>query len=226
MSQVLAMTERIAELEGVAHGTVAHGTVAHATSSVHESSLSSISDSVDGTVVTRLAPGAVPSTSGAGLTVDASQTHEDPGSSVHLTSANAYYDTTSSVHAPETALQQEKTPITTPSVVQTQAMHKASKHSLFPSSHSQLRFWEERVIESASTELHLPTETVRHLLSTHWTWVHPAFMFVDRDTFLRDAANRGDFYSPLLLSVLCLHSTRFTDHHLDEELLARTKLFM
>lgn len=221
MSQILAMTERIAELERATQG---HG--AHATNPMDQSPLLTLKDAVETTATPQMSPDTIPPPARAGHIEALSQADMNAATSVHLTSANAYYDTTSSVHAPETVLQQEKTPITTPSAVHTQALHEASKQSLVASSRHQLQFWEDRVIESGSTELHLPAESVRHLLSTHWTWVHPAFMFVDRDTFLRDAATGGDFYSPLLLSVLCLHSTRFTDHHLDEELLARTKLYL
>jgi hypothetical protein len=143
-----------------------------------------------------------------------------------LTDTNAYYDTTSSVHAPETLLQQERTPVSATSISKPSLSSVQSHKTLSPSSQGQISFWEDKVVEVGSVQLHLPEATVRHLLHTHWTWVHPAFMFVHKETFLRDAATGGEFYSPLLLSVICLHSTRFTDHHLDEELLARTRLYL
>jgi hypothetical protein len=52
------------------------------------------------------------------------------------------------------------------------------------------------------------------------------FMFTPRIPFTRDAASGGRHFSELLLCVICLHSTRFTDHSLREELLGRVRLLL
>lgn len=91
---------------------------------------------------------------------------------------------------------------------------------------SQLQFWEENMLQTSAIQLHLPIEKVRHLFRTHWTWVHPCFIFVSRPAFLRDAATGGEHFSLLLLCVICLHSTRFTEHGLAMDLQARVQLLL
>jgi hypothetical protein len=218
------MTKRIAELEKANHENEPIST-----NTVRESPVTTVSDVADATTSGSTGSGVL-GISSRGDVLEGSaeiQTHVNAALGDHpLTSANAYFDTTSSVHVPETVLQQDQTPNTTASHSRSHATGERPRPMALVSNCSQVKFWEDRVVESGSIELHLPEQTVRHLLYTHWTWVHPAFMFVDKETFLRSAATGGEFYSPLLLSVLCLHSTRFTDHHLDEDLLARTKLLL
>lgn len=90
----------------------------------------------------------------------------------------------------------------------------------------QLRYWETVAYQICAALAHLPTPTVTHLLKTHWSWVHPTFMFISRPIFLRDAAVGGPHFSTLLLSVICLHSTRFTERGMKDELLARVRLML
>lgn len=82
----------------------------------------------------------------------------------------------------------------------------------------QLAEWHERALEACSHQLRLPVETVRHLLTTYWSWVFPAFMFVSRPQFLKDTSTGGKYSSPLLIAVMCLHATRLTDHARAEDL--------
>ncbi|KAF2159608.1 hypothetical protein M409DRAFT_29927 [Zasmidium cellare ATCC 36951] len=89
-----------------------------------------------------------------------------------------------------------------------------------------LNFWTDAMLQSASSQLSLPIDKVKHLFKTHWTWVHPCFLFVSRPAFLRDAATGGEHFSLLLLCVLCLHSTRFTEHGLARDLQARVHLLL
>lgn len=211
MSQVLAMTDRIAELERMVRELQQNANQPGATSSS--------STTFNNTSETYLESGSFQDTASS-LPPETTPIPDD----TTLDRSDAYYETTSAVHAPETALQQ-LTPNTATHSVLGGRTDRQHRRLLAPDAR-QLAFWADRVAEIGSVQLHLPPETVRHLLETHWTWVHPAFMFVNRETFLRDAATGGEFYSTLLLAVLCLHSTRFTDHHLSEELLARSKLLL
>ncbi|KPI44682.1 Nitrogen assimilation transcription factor nit-4 [Cyphellophora attinorum] len=90
----------------------------------------------------------------------------------------------------------------------------------------QLEYWENAASKTCSAILRLPTEKVEHLLKTHFNWIHPMFLFVPRVPFMRDAASGGRFFSELLLCVICLHATRFTDHSLSKELLGRVRLLL
>ncbi|KXT14832.1 hypothetical protein AC579_4091 [Pseudocercospora musae] len=125
-----------------------------------------------------------------------------------------YYSTTSAVQAPivrkESASRESGTPaLAAPSL-----------------DLEQLQFWEHAAAKTAATLLHMPHGKVSHLLQFHWTWIHPVFMFVNKAAFLRDAATGGAHASPLLINVVCLHSTRFTERNLSEDLLARSRLLL
>ncbi|KAF2756436.1 hypothetical protein EJ05DRAFT_441135 [Pseudovirgaria hyperparasitica] len=91
---------------------------------------------------------------------------------------------------------------------------------------AQIQYWEEAAMQSAAVHLHLPPDKVAHLLQIHWIYIHPTFLFVPRQVFLRDCAIGGPLFSPALLCVICLHSTRFTDRNLSDELLARARLLL
>jgi hypothetical protein len=133
----------------------------------------------------------------------------------------AFYDSTSAVHDPgDTPLQ----PATSRSIVESPANHHLQALPIDMLESPELEFWEDQAIESAAVYLNIPQDDVRRLFATHWTWVHANFMFVPRAIFLRDAAVGGTYFSPFLLTVLCLHSTRFRERHLTEHLLARAKL--
>lgn len=86
--------------------------------------------------------------------------------------------------------------------------------------------WKSFVLESCAMHLQLSTETVKHLFDTHWTWVHATFMFIPKLAFFQDAVGGGEHFSPLLLNTICLHSTRFTEHHLRNQLHLRTKMMV
>uniref|UniRef100_A0A0D2Y6Z6 Zn(2)-C6 fungal-type domain-containing protein n=1 Tax=Fusarium oxysporum (strain Fo5176) TaxID=660025 RepID=A0A0D2Y6Z6_FUSOF len=134
-----------------------------------------------------------------------------------LDTARSYYDTTSAVHDPGDTPSQATTG-------QVTVAHSPETRQPLPMETPELRFWEDQAVESAAVYLSIPQDVIRRLFATHWTWVHANFMFVPRALFLRDAAVGGKFFSPFLLSVLCLHSTRFRERHLTEQLLARAKL--
>ncbi|KAF5642452.1 pathway-specific regulatory [Fusarium tjaetaba] len=129
----------------------------------------------------------------------------------------SFYDTTSAVHDPGDTPSQATTG-------QITVAHSPETRQPLPMETPELKFWEDQAVESAAVYLSIPEEVIRRLFATHWTWVHANFMFVPRALFLRDAAVGGKFFSPFLLSVLCLHSTRFRERHLTEQLLARAKL--
>ncbi|KAH7147522.1 fungal-specific transcription factor domain-containing protein [Fusarium sp. MPI-SDFR-AT-0072] len=134
-----------------------------------------------------------------------------------LDTARAYYDTTSAVHDPGDTPSQATTG-------QVTVAHSPETRQPLPMETPELRFWEDQAVESAAVYLSIPQDVIRRLFATHWTWVHANFMFVPQAVFLRDAAVGGKFFSPFLLSVLCLHSTRFRERHLTDQLLARAKL--
>lgn len=103
---------------------------------------------------------------------------------------------------------------------------QSSDYQALSMSPEQLSFWEDAALKVCATLLNLPSSKVKHLLLTHWCWVQPTFLFVTQSTFMRDAAVGGPAFSTLLLCVICLHSTRFTEHSLSEDLLARTRLLL
>ncbi|RGP76558.1 hypothetical protein FLONG3_5220 [Fusarium longipes] len=133
----------------------------------------------------------------------------------------AYYDTTSAVHDPgDTPLQ----PATSTTIVESPVNRHPQALPIDMLEPPDMGLWENQAIESASVYLSISQDDIRRLFATHWTWVHANFMFVPRAIFLRDAAVGGTYFSPFLLTVLCLHSTRFRERHLTENLLARAKI--
>lgn len=89
-------------------------------------------------------------------------------------------------------------------------------------SETQIDFWLSNAIAAASAQLHLPLNKVEHLFKTYLTWVFPVFLFISRPHFLLGAR----YSSPLLISVVCLQATRFTDHALKEELHSHVRLHL
>lgn len=192
MSQVIAMTERIKELERTIRelsnslGQEVSGITATSLAQPEDNQMISHSDSEDQSI---------------------SLHHHDP-----------YYESTSAVDAPRDV----------PSVEAgstTQLSLQPTRQSDFHEPSMELN-WEESAIANCAMFLQLPPDKIRHLLATHWTWVHPTFMFVNRSMFLQDAAVGGEFFSPLLLTVICLHSTRFTGHELNERLFSFAKMLI
>ncbi|KAF5563951.1 pathway-specific regulatory [Fusarium phyllophilum] len=146
----------------------------------------------------------------------------EPLSTIEVADGNidptrSFYDTTSAVHDPADTPSQATTG-------QITVAHSPETRQPLPMETPELKFWEDQAVESAAVYLSIPQDVIRRLFATHWTWVHANFMFVPRALFLRDAAVGGKFFSPFLLSVLCLHSTRFRERHLTGQLLARAKL--
>lgn len=99
-------------------------------------------------------------------------------------------------------------------------------HTVLPWTSGQLDFLEGAAAQAGAVHLSLPASTVAHLLRTHAVWFHPAFCFTMRPYFLRDSACGGPFSSPLLIASICLHATRFTRHHLEQDLLTRVRLLL
>jgi hypothetical protein len=88
------------------------------------------------------------------------------------------------------------------------------------------RRMEEISMGNAALRVDIPRELVDQLLNTHWTWIHPVFMFIYRPAFMRDMGSGGKYFSQLLLSVMCCHSTRFTKKELAAQLLMRVHLLL
>ena len=125
------------------------------------------------------------------------------------------YTTTSALDDPVMAEQEERIADAT---ISDQVMPSMNQ--------DQLEYWENAAYRTCAAILRLPNEKVEHLMKTHFNWIHPMFLFVPRVPFTRDAASGGRFFSELLLSVICLHATRFTDHSLSKELLGRVRLLL
>ncbi|KAI1852034.1 hypothetical protein JX265_008161 [Neoarthrinium moseri] len=72
----------------------------------------------------------------------------------------------------------------------------------------------------------IPREVMSRLLKIHWVWIAPMFMWVYRPAFVRDMMTGGQYYSPLLLMVMCGHAARFHEGKLGEMLIARARLLL
>nr|POE90359.1 nitrogen assimilation transcription factor nira [Quercus suber] len=90
----------------------------------------------------------------------------------------------------------------------------------------EILYWEDAALQACASMVFLSQERLSHLFRTHWTWVHPTFLFIPRPYFLRAASCGEEHFSTLLLNVICLHSTRFTDHYLSDVLLSRVRLLL
>jgi len=53
-------------------------------------------------------------------------------------------------------------------------------------------------------------ELVEHLLSLYWSWQHQYFVLTDKDLFLRDLANGGEFASEFLLNAILCHAAPYS----------------
>lgn len=193
MSQVLAMAERIAQLERmVEHGQEPVSQPEHETTSkIHFDASNTLQADR-------------PSLQSPVETINSGSQKDTP-----------HYPSTSALVDPVTGDQD-------------QSMEASNNVDLsMPSmSEQQLQYWEQNCARACAAYLQLPVEKTEHLLRTHWTWIHPMLMFSARIPFIRDAATGGRFFSELLLCVICLHSTRFTDHAFSDELLARVRLLL
>lgn len=208
MSTVLAMAEKIKELEQTLKD-LQQGHDQPLSNNTAEHNASNTATAED---LPRQTSG--PSIPMANTTALPDSTHPDKD----LDASDAYYDTTSAVHAPRGA-ETDGSPAFSP--------YRERVSTYIPQLRTDnITTWQEPAIANCAIILQLPPDKVRHLLAIHWTWVHPAFMFVDPEMFLRDAAAGGEYFSPLLLTVVCLHSTRFTDHDLTERLLAHARVLL
>lgn len=189
------MTQKIQELEKTIENLQRNSPRTH--------DQSNTGDVVDGEV----------STDGTGY-----QQESMSGIETDMNAADAYYNTTSAVDAPQSH----------ETNTQTSGLYHEphTSHDVEMLDQEAIASWEENAIENCAVLLGLPSDKVRHLLTIHWTWVHPAFIFIDKALFLRDGATGGEYFSLLLLNVICLHSTRFTDHELTERLLAQSKVLL
>lgn len=151
MSQVLAMAERIAQLErmaGIAHDNQSFAEAPNAMELSYE-------------VPTPSAPRLVGSTD----ILDSSRfdTHQSP---VETATSNSHHDTP---HYPSTSAVAD--PITGQD--ETSAAADPPVNGVMPTmNEDQLQFWEAAGIRACATQLRLPAEKIEHLLKTHWTWVH------------------------------------------------------
>lgn len=197
MSQVIAMTEKIRELEA----TVEQLTKKSVTSDTEHLNVDASHPSQD--------------TEDAPLTGAQVISSRDQQS---LSVIDAYYDSTSAVDAPMQADPGSVMSASTSQIPESLVLERLTEQNMGR--------WEETAISNCAMLLQLQPDKVRHLLATHWSWVHPVFMFVNKFLFLRDACTGGEYFSPLLLTVVCLHSTRFTDRDLAERLCASAKLLL
>lgn len=123
------------------------------------------------------------------------------------------YDTTSSVFAPQLVEHTLRSALN--------HLSHLNQPTFYIPSADLVKVWQDRAIENSAALLQMPASLLHHLLDTHWTWVHTTFLFVPRAFFLRDAALGGEYYSQILLLTVCFHSTRFTERSKSEQMRAR-----
>lgn len=209
MSQVVAMAERISQLE-------------QAAGAGHSSELISPMEPSAGVSRPSDPPQITPNSSISHSGVPTSVVHDVHALRSPVETVNSsgqrdtpQYTSTSALDDPVIAEQEERIAEAT---ISNQVMPSINK--------DQLEYWENAAYRTCAAILRLPIEKVEHLLKTHFNWIHPMFLFVSRVPFMRDAASGGRFFSELLLCVICLHATRFTDHSLSKELLGRVRLLL
>ncbi|KAK9802157.1 putative Fungal-specific transcription factor domain-containing protein [Seiridium cardinale] len=132
-----------------------------------------------------------------------------------------YYGSTSAVHDP--AAFAGRSP-NFPSFEEQNS--KVDVRTLLTSNAMESRTWEEFAIGNAAVQNDIPREIMSRLLKIHWAWISPMFMWVYRPAFMRDMMTGGQYYSPLLLNVMCGHAARFNDRRIAEPLIARARLLL
>lgn len=90
-----------------------------------------------------------------------------------------YYGPTSAVHDPPTPRVTEPQDVLQPA--------KSDVRSLLASKAMESRAWEEFSIGNAASRTDIPRATISDLLSMHWSWIAPMFMWVYRPAFMRNA---------------------------------------
>ncbi|KAH7381367.1 fungal-specific transcription factor domain-containing protein [Phaeosphaeria sp. MPI-PUGE-AT-0046c] len=124
-----------------------------------------------------------------------------------------YYGPTSAVHAPlvvQPAFQSSDT----------------EARTILTSKAQETRTWEGFALGNAALQTDIPQVVIHELLSIHWTWIAPNFMWVYRPAFIRDMMTGGPYYSPFLLTVLCAHAARFGQVEMRDLLTSRARLLL
>lgn len=137
--------------------------------------------------------------------------HRDLASSSALNKPSPQFESTSAVMDPAHINRDQDAAFSYPRTEDLSSMDEA-----------QMEFWHSNAVAAASAQLRLPMHKIEHLFKTYWTWVFPVFLFVSKPHFLLG----GRYSSPLLVSVICLQATRFTDHVLKEELHSHVRLHL
>lgn len=112
-----------------------------------------------------------------------------------------FYGPNSAVHDPPAS----GTPLPQASNYETHA------RALLAAKASEARVWEGFALGRAAIQRDTPRQVIAKLLSIHWTWTSPMFMWVYRPAFTYDMSTGGPYYSEFLLIVLCAHAARFCD---------------
>nr|POE56689.1 nitrogen assimilation transcription factor nit-4 [Quercus suber] len=197
MSQILAMTNRIEELERqlARHPSDCRSTAEAAT------------ESAPTAMPARIPPSSFTPVEPMSINFDGNS------HTLHI----PQYRSTSAVDEPVTAIGEI-------AVVSTSSV--ATSSTSCGLSEQEILYWENAALSACASMIFFSPQRLAHLLQTHWTWVHPTFLFIPRPHFLRAASCGGEHFSTLLLNVICLHSTRFTDRSLEDDLLARVHLML
>ncbi|KAI0125266.1 fungal-specific transcription factor domain-containing protein [Xylariales sp. AK1849] len=103
---------------------------------------------------------------------------------------------------------------------------KIDVRSLLTSNAMESRAWEEFAMGNAAVQNDIPRDIMSRLLKNHWVWIAPMFMWVYRPAFMRDMMTGGQYYSPLLLIVMCGHAARFHEKQIGEMLISRARLLL
>ncbi|ETS77652.1 hypothetical protein PFICI_09714 [Pestalotiopsis fici W106-1] len=103
---------------------------------------------------------------------------------------------------------------------------KIDVRTLLTSNAMESRTWEEFAIGNAALQNDMPRDLMSRLLRIHWVTIGPMFMWVYRPAFMRDMMTGGQYYSPLLLNVMCGHAARFNERKIAEMLIARARLLL
>lgn len=105
---------------------------------------------------------------------------------------------------------------------------------------SEARVWEGFALGRAAIQSDISRQVIAKLLSIHWTWTSPMFMWVYRPAFTcefllgkqfmaglistDDMSTGGPYYLEFLLIVLCAHAARFCDLRIADRLISTARL--
>ncbi|OAA66455.1 Transcription factor [Niveomyces insectorum RCEF 264] len=120
-----------------------------------------------------------------------------------------YVGATSAVRVAPPALEPHAGGTQTPPYSTTES-DRSNVRTLLTSKAIESRTWESLALGNAALQTDIPRAVVAKTLQIHWVWIAPMFMWVYRPAFMRDMGKgSGPYYSPLLLTVLCAHASRF-----------------